>query len=116
VAAVNETGWLLRDGDVLAAAERVEGFVPRLRGMSGQSGFEGALLLDHWHSAHTIGCVPSDIAFLDAELQVLAVAHLGAWRMAMPRTRVRSVLQTGGGNFERWRLAVGDRLDFRPAS
>ena len=109
---VEKTAWLLRDGDVLAAAEVARSTSSKIRGLLGRSGYEGALILTGTRSVHTIGMrFPIDVAFLDRELAVLDVVHLPPWRMTLPRRRCRSVLEAEAGSFERWRLRTGDRLE-----
>jgi hypothetical protein len=116
-ARVKRTAWLLRDGDVLAAAEVASTYSAKARGLLGRSGYEGALVLKGTRSVHTIGMrFPIDVAFLDRELAVLDVVHLPPWRMAMPRRRCRSVLEAEAGSFERWRLRAGDRLELHEIS
>ncbi len=111
-ARAKHTAWLLRDGDVLAAAEVASTYSARIRGLLGRSGYDGALVLKGTRSVHTIGMrFPIDVAFLDSELAVLGVVHLPPWRMTMPRRRCRSVLEAEAGSFERWRLRAGDRLE-----
>jgi uncharacterized membrane protein (UPF0127 family) len=108
------TAWLLREGEVLAAAEVAVHFSERTRGLLGRSSYEGAMLLPRTRSVHTAFMkFPIDVAFLDAELVVLDTVHLGKWRMARPRRRARSVVEAPGGAFERWGLRVGDRLEIR---
>jgi uncharacterized membrane protein (UPF0127 family) len=109
---VERTAWLLRDGDVLAAAEVARSTSEKIRGLLGRSGYEGALILKGTRSVHTIGMrFPIDVAFLDRELAVLDVVHLPPWRTTLPRRRCRSVLEAEAGSFERWRLRTGDRLE-----
>jgi len=111
-ARAKHTAWLLRDGDVLAAAEVASTYSARIRGLLGRSGYDGALVLKGTRSVHTIGMrFPIEVAFLDSELAVLDVVHLPPWRMTMPRRRCRSVLEAEAGSFERWRLHAGDRLE-----
>lgn len=106
--------WLLRDGDVLAAAEVANSYAQRARGLLGRSGFDGAMVFRRTRSVHTIGMrFPIDVAFLDHELTVLAVVHLPPWRMTIPRRRCRNVLEAEAGAFARWRLKEGDRLELR---
>ncbi len=114
---VSKTAWLLRDGDVLAAAEVARSTSSKIRGLLGRSGYEGALVLKGTRSVHTIGMrFPIDVAFLDRELAVLDVVHLPPWRMAMPRRGCRSVLEAEAGSFERWKLRTGDRLELHEIS
>lgn len=111
------TVWLLREGDVLAAAEVADSYAARMRGLLGRSCFEGALILTRTRSVHSIGMRFSiDVAFLDRDLTVVDVVHLRPWRMALPRRKGRNVLEAEAGAFERWRLRAGDRLELREGS
>lgn len=108
------TGWLLRDGEVLASAEMTAGFAERARGLSGRDRYEGALLLDRTRSVHSFTMrFALDVAFLGGDLTVLGTTRLGRWRVAPPRRGARTVLEAEAGCFERWGLAVGDHLEFR---
>jgi len=106
--------WLLRDGDVLAAAEVADSLADRTRGLLGRTGYEGAMVLPRTRSVHTFGMrFPIDVAFCDREMVVVGVARLPPWRMSRPRRRCRSVVEAQAGAFERWGLRVGDKLDLR---
>jgi uncharacterized membrane protein (UPF0127 family) len=106
--------WLLRDGDVLAAAEVADGWSLRAKGLLGRNGYEGAMVLPHARSVHTVGMrFPIDVAFCDRDLVVLAIARVRPMRVALPRMRCRSVIEAEAGGFERWGLRVGDRLELR---
>lgn len=108
------TVWLLRDDDVLAAAEVAESYTARFRGLLGRSDYEGALILKRTRSVHTMGMrFPIDVAFLGRDMTVLDVVHMPPWRMALPRLRCRCVLEAQAGAFERWGLRKGDRLELR---
>ena len=108
--------WLLRDEQVLAAAEVADSYAARMRGLLGRSGYDGALVLSRTRSVHTIAMrFAIDVAFLDRELVVIDTVHLPPWRMTLPRLRCRSVLEAQGGAFERWGLRAGDRLELREA-
>jgi len=108
------TGWLLREGDVLASAEMTVGFAERTRGLSGRDRYEGAMLLAHTRSVHSLTMrFALDVAFLDDDLTVVGTTRLARWRVAMPRRGARTVLEAEAGSFERWGLAVGDHLEFR---
>lgn len=109
--------WLLRDGEVLAAAEIAASFPARARGLLGRSGYDGALVLPRTRAVHTMGMrFPIDVAVLDRELRVLAVCHLVPWRMSLPRRGGRLVLEAESGAFERWNLQPGDALELREAT
>lgn len=106
--------WLIRDGEVLAAIEVAEGFGPRLRGLLGRDGIEGALLLRPARSVHTIGMrFPIDVAFCDRDLVVLDVVCMGRYRLGRPRFKAHSVIEAEAGAFERWHLVPGDRLELK---
>jgi hypothetical protein len=106
--------WLLRNGDVLAAAEVATSFLDRSKGLLGKSGYDGAFVLHHTRGVHSLGMrFPIDVAFLDRKLVVIDVTHLPPWRIALPRFRTRSVLEAQSGSFDRWGLRVGDELELR---
>ena len=68
--------WLLRDGDVLAAAEVAEAFGGRARGLLGRSRLRGAMVLPRTRSVHTFGMrFAIDVAFCDRDLVVLDGRH-----------------------------------------
>ncbi|MGH9017507.1 MAG: DUF192 domain-containing protein [Acidimicrobiales bacterium] len=105
--------WLLRDGEVLAAAEMADSLVARNKGLIGRSGYDGAFLIPRTSGAlHAFGMrFPLDVAFLDRDMSVVDIAHLAPWRITRPRRRCRTVLEAEAGAFERWRLCRGDRLE-----
>jgi uncharacterized membrane protein (UPF0127 family) len=106
--------WLLRDGDVLAAAEVVDDWGGRAKGLLGRDGYEGAMVLPHTRSVHTVGMrFAIDVAFCDRDLLVLDVARVAPLRLALPRRRCRTVIEAEAGAFERWGLRTGDRLELR---
>ena len=106
--------WLLRDGDVLAAAEVASSFGQRLKGLLGRDGLDGALVLRPARSVHTIGMrFPIDVAFCDSELRVLAMCTMRRHRVGVPRPKAKVVIEAEAGAFERWRLRVGDQLELR---
>jgi len=109
---VTSTTWLLRDGTVLANAEIAGTYVERLRGLLGRPGYEGAFILPHTRSVHTLGMrFAIDVAFLDRQLCVVDIVSLAPWRMSLPRWRARTVLEAESGAFERWGLRTGDTLE-----
>jgi uncharacterized membrane protein (UPF0127 family) len=106
--------WLLREGNVLAGAEVLDGLAGRTRGLLGQTGYEGAMVLPRTRSVHTFGMkFAIDVAFCDKEMVVIAVTRVRPWRMTVPRRGGRSVIEAEAGAFERWGLKVGDRLELR---
>jgi uncharacterized membrane protein (UPF0127 family) len=107
-------GWVLRDGQVLAAAEVAETLLSKTVGLLGRRGYDGALVLPRAKAVHSVGMrFPLDVAFLDAEMTVVAIVRLPPWRMTRPRLRCRYVLEAEAGAFERWGLRPGDQLELR---
>jgi uncharacterized membrane protein (UPF0127 family) len=110
-----QAGWVLRDGQVLAAADLAGSFVERARGLIAKKTYDGVMILPRTRSVHSFGVrFPLDVAFLDKEMKVLAMVRLARWRITMPRLRANQVLEAKAGSFDRWGLGLGDRLEFRP--
>ncbi|HKH88907.1 MAG TPA: DUF192 domain-containing protein [Acidimicrobiales bacterium] len=106
--------WLLRDGDVLASADVAQSFLARNRGLLGQDGISGALVLPHTKGVHSVGMRFSiDVAWLDRDFVVIDTTTLRPYRVAHPRWRARSVVEAEAGAFDRWGLKVGDRLEIK---
>lgn len=106
--------WLLRDGEVLAGAQRAESARARWLGLLGRDGVDGALVLPRTRAVHTLGMrFAVDVAFLDRHDRVVDVCTMAPWRIGRPRW-CASVLEAEAGAFERWRLRPGDQLEMRP--
>jgi hypothetical protein len=106
--------WLLRDGEVLASVEVASSLAARSRGLLGKKSYEGALLLRHTRSVHTIGMrFAIDVAFLTNDLRVVATTTVGRQRLAMPHKGGRCVLEAEAGAFARWQLLPGDQLELK---
>ena len=111
---MNTPGWLLRDGEVLAALEVAEEFRDRSRGLLGRDGIEGALLLRPARSVHTMGMTFAiDVAFCDRDLTVLRTLCMRPGRVTRPSLRRGCVIEAESGAFDRWRLRPGDKLEVR---
>ena len=107
-------GWLLRDGEVLAAIEVAETMRERSRGLLGREGIDGALLLRPARSVHTVGMrFAIDVAMCDRELVVVRTACLRPFRLVRPSLRCTCVIEAERGAFERWALKPGDQLEIR---
>jgi hypothetical protein len=110
-----QAGWVLRDGQVLAAADLADSFADRTRGLIGRNDFDGAMILPRTRSVHSFGVrFPLDVAFLDKEMKVLSMVRLSKWWITMPRMRASQVIEAKAGSFDRWGLHLGDQLEFRP--
>ena len=106
--------WLLRDEQVLAAAEVAERRRDRMRGLLGRDGLDGALVLRPCRSVHTIGMrFPIDVAFCTRDLRVLRTVELRPNRVTRPSLRGCCVIEAERGAFERWKLRPGDVLEIR---
>ena len=107
-------GWLLRDGDVLAAAEVASTPALRAKGLLGRSAYQGAMVLPKVRAVHTFGMrFAIDVAFCDRDLVVVDTATMRPWRIGLPRRRARSVIEAQAGAFDRWGVRVGDHLELR---
>ena len=106
--------WLVRDGDVLAAAEVADTAGARRRGLLGRDAFEGALVLRPCRHVHTARMrFAIDVAFCDAGGVVLRTSTLAPWRISPVVCRAAFAVEAEAGAFDRWRLQRGDRLELR---
>jgi uncharacterized membrane protein (UPF0127 family) len=107
-------GWLLREGEVLAAVEVAETRQERMQGLLGREGIDGAILLRPARSVHSMGMVFTiDVAFCTKDLVVVRAIRLRPGRMTRPCLHGGCVIEAESGAFERWKLQVGDRLEIR---
>ena len=105
---------LVRGDRVLSSLEVAESPYSRMRGLTGRSSHEGALLIRPGRTVHTLGMRFSlDVAHLDADLRVLRTARMDRHRVGRPVRGSRAVLEAEAGCFERWGLRVGDELVVR---
>jgi uncharacterized membrane protein (UPF0127 family) len=106
--------WLVRDGDVLAAAELADSARARRRGLLHRDSFDGALVLRPCRNVHTAGMrFAIDVAFCDAEGVVVRTTSLAPWRVSPYVRRAAFVIEAESGAFDRWRLQPGDRVELR---
>jgi uncharacterized protein len=104
--------WLVRDTQVLASLEVADTFRSRLKGLLGRDELDGALLLRPARAVHTLGMrFTIDVAYCDRDLVVLRIHTLSPQRLGRPVRRACCVVEAEAGAFERWGLAVGDRLE-----
>jgi uncharacterized membrane protein (UPF0127 family) len=109
-----EIGWLLRDGEVLAALEVAETRQERMQGLLGREGIDGAILLRPARSVHSVGMAFTiDVAFCTKDLVVLRTICLRPGRMTRPSLRGGCVIEAESGAFDRWKLRPGDHLEIR---
>jgi uncharacterized membrane protein (UPF0127 family) len=106
--------WLVRDDDVLAAAEVADSRRLRTRGLIGRDDFEGALVLRPCRQVHTLGMrFPIDVAFCDRSGRVLHLSTLPPRRISRPVLHASFAIEARAGSFERWKLRSGDVVEIR---
>jgi uncharacterized membrane protein (UPF0127 family) len=106
--------WLVREGDVLAAAEVADTGRTRRRGMIGRREFEGALVLRSCRHVHTFFMrFPIDVAFCDRDGTVLRTCCLRPWRISPLVVNAAFAIEAEAGAFERWSLRVGDEVEVK---
>ena len=112
--------WRDGEGTLRAPAAEVPlriaaSYRARTRGLLGQQGLRGALLLTPASSVHTVRMrFAIDVAYLDRRLRVLAVVTMPPGRVGRPRLRARHVLEAEAGALERWGVRRGVRLELQP--
>jgi uncharacterized protein len=104
--------WLVREGDVLAAAEVAATRRARRRGLRGRDHVEGALVLRPCRNVHTVGMhFPIDVAFCDRDGVVIRVCCLRPWRLSRFVPRAALAIEARSGAFERRGLHIGDKVE-----
>jgi uncharacterized membrane protein (UPF0127 family) len=106
--------WLVSDARVLASAEIAGTRAQRRRGLLGQAGVEGALVIERCRWVHTIGMhFAIDVAYLDDDGVVLKTTLMRRYRIGLPVRHAHCVIEAQAGAFERWGLHVGDEIEVR---
>lgn len=83
----------------------------RSKGLLGQDGVDGALLITPCGSVHTFGMrFTIDVAYLDRKFRVLAVRTMKPGRLGLPRLRARHVIESEAGAMAAWGLLPGTRV------
>ncbi|MEU9236479.1 DUF192 domain-containing protein [Streptomyces subrutilus] len=103
-------------GAVAVPLEIAASYRARTRGLLGQDGIDGALLLTPAASVHSFRMrFAIDVAYLDKDLGVLAVVTMAPGRLGLPRIRSRHVLEAAAGAMAGWglRRGIGLRVDIR---
>lgn len=110
----HQTGWLVREDQVLASLEVASGRMAKGRGLLGRSCLDGAMLIEGRRSVHSFAMgFELDVAFLDADLTVIRTLRLRRNRVILPVWQARSILEAEAGAFGHWNLVVGDVLEIR---
>jgi uncharacterized membrane protein (UPF0127 family) len=106
--------WLVREGDVLAAAEVAATRRTRRQGLRGRDRLEGALVLRPCRNVHSVGMrFAIDVAFCDRDGIVLKTSCLRPWRLSPFVPRAAFAIEAPFGAFERWNLRVGDKVEVK---
>jgi uncharacterized protein len=108
-----------RDGEAVLRTPRGEvplriaaSYRARTRGLLGQAGIAGALLLTPASGVHTVRMrFAIDVAYLDRRLRVLAVRTMPPGRVGRPRLLARHVLEAEAGAMAAWGVGKGVRLE-----
>lgn len=109
-----DTGWLVRDDQVLASVEVAVGRVAKARGLLGRDSLDGALVIAGRRSVHSFSMgFELDVAFLDKNMVVIRTLRLRRNRATLPVMQARWVLEAEAGAFGHWELKVGDVLEIR---
>jgi uncharacterized membrane protein (UPF0127 family) len=86
----------------------------RTKGLLGRDAVDGAILLSPANSIHTLRMrIPIDVAYLDRDLNVIAVRTMKPWRLGLPRLRSRHVVEAEAGAMAGWGLREGVRVEVR---
>lgn len=108
------SAWLVTDGRVLASANVANDRASRRKGLCGQTHIEGAFVIPNCRWVHTFGMrVPIDIAYLDADGNVIKTVHMHKFRLGTPVWQARTVIEADKGAFARWGINVGNKIEVR---
>jgi hypothetical protein len=106
--------WIVSDARVLASVEIARDHRTKTKGLLRRDHYDGAFLIEKCRWVHTLGMrFPLDIAYLDADGQVLKTIRMSRHRVGIPVWKARSVLEAETGAFARWGLRVGDVIELR---
>jgi uncharacterized protein len=106
--------WLVSNGVVLASAEVATSRGERNRGLLGRDGLDGALVIERCRWIHTMGMkFALDVAYLDADGNVLKTVRMAPHRMGAPVKAAALVVEAEAGAFGRWGLHVGQTIELR---
>lgn len=100
-------GWAGEERPLRIAAS----YRTRSRGLLGQDGIDGALLITPCGSVHSFRMrFTIDVAYLDRKFRVVAVHTMKPGRLGMPRLRARHVVEAEAGAMEKWGIRPGVRV------
>ena len=106
-------GWLVHGATVLASAEIARTRAEIRRGLLGRDQIDGVLVLPV-RSVHTLGMrCTIDVAFCDADGQVLRLVTMAPWHPGRVCWAARQVIEAPERSFASWGISVGDVLEVR---
>ncbi|MFN5649867.1 MAG: DUF192 domain-containing protein [Actinomycetes bacterium] len=109
-----EPVWLVSKGNVLASADLATSRAERRRGLIGAGTVTTPLVLQPCNWVHSVGMRTAiDVAYVDADGNVIDVRCLRPFRVAPLNRRAVTVIEAAQGSFERWGLSCGDTVEIR---
>ncbi|WP_393060196.1 DUF192 domain-containing protein [Streptomyces sp. LN549] len=112
----NGTGTLTitdRDGEreTVVPLRIAASYRHRARGLLGQDGVDGALMITPCGSVHSFRMrFTIDVAYLDRKFNVVAVHTMRPGRLGLPRLRARHVIESEAGAMAAWGLRPGTQV------
>lgn len=112
----NGTGTLTitdRDGEreTVVPLRIAASYRHRTRGLLGQDGVDGALMITPCGSVHSFRMrFTIDVAYLDRKFNVVAVHTMKPGRLGLPRLRARHVIESEAGAMAAWGLRPGTQV------
>ena len=111
------SAWLVTDGRVIASADIANDRASRRKGLCGQTQIEGAFVIPNCRWVHTFGMrVPIDVAYLDADGNVIKTVQMSKMRLGAPVWNARTVVEAQKGAFARWGINVGNKIEVRDSN
>ncbi len=114
-------GSLINSGKVIVPKLSIaRDFLSRFLGLMGRRGLpqDEALFFPKCNSIHTFFMrFPIDVVFLDADGNVVEVIeNLKAWRMLLPRSKAKHIIEFAGNRTRDLGLRSGMRLEWRESN
>lgn len=96
------------EGEISVPLRIAASYRHRARGLLGQDGIDGALMITPCGSVHSFRMrFTIDVAYLDRKFNVVAVHTMKPGRLGLPRPRGRHVIESEAGAMAGWGLRPG---------
>ncbi|WNI22758.1 DUF192 domain-containing protein [Streptomyces sp. ITFR-16] len=96
------------EGEIRVPLRIAASYRHRARGLLGQDGIDGALMITPCGSVHSFRMrFTIDVAYLDRKFNVVAVHTMKPGRLGLPRLRGRHVIEAEAGAMAAWGLRPG---------